>query len=230
MFDSKRLEQVLGVEFRDPSLLQQALVHDSYLNENPGFALPSNERLEFLGDAVLGYIIAERLFHLFPDLLEGKLTAFRAYLVQQDTLHRVARSLDMGRYLLLGVGEAKGGGRDRPSNLARALEAVIGAVAVDQGTDAARTLVLRLLESELAQLKAGKQPFDYKSRLQEVLQSKGQPAPSYHLVDATGAAHARWFTVEARQGDKVLGKGEGNSKRVAETEAARAALEGLEEL
>lgn len=229
MSDIDRLQQLLKVTFKDASLLQQALVHDSYLNENPDLGLSSNERLEFLGDAVLGYVVAERLYHLFPESPEGKLTAFRSYLVRQETLYQIAHSLGLGKYLLLGQGEAKLGGRTRPSNLARALEAVVGAVALDQGMEAARKLVLSLLDSELAALEAGKQPADYKSRLQEVVQGKGQPPPTYHTVRSEGAAHKRWFTVEVRAEDKVLGSGEGASKHTAEAEAARAALEGMGE-
>lgn len=227
MPDVSQLQQSLGVHFKDPSLLQQALVHDSYLNENPGFPLASNERLEFLGDAVLGLIISERLYRLFPDLPEGKLTAYRSHLVRQETLFHLAQSLHLGEYLLLGHGEATSGGRQRPSNLARAMEAVIGAVALDGGLRAAKRLVLRLLAPELAALKAGKDTTDYKSRLQELLQAQAAERPTYHTVSAQGAAHERWFTVEVRQGDRVLGRGEGPSKRGAEAEAARAALEGL---
>lgn len=227
MFDLESLEKSLGIKFKNPSLLEQALVHDSYLNENPDFPLASNERLEFLGDAVLGFIVAEQLYHLFPDLPEGKLTAFRSYLVCQETLFRLALSLNLGEYLLLGQGEAKGGGRRRPSNLARAMEAVIGAVCLDQGLSEARKLSLDLLASDLAALKAGKHPLDYKSRLQEIIQSQGQPPPTYKTIDIQGEAHERWFTVEVHQGDKLLGLGEGRSKRSAEAEAARAALEKL---
>lgn len=230
MFNEKRLEELLGVKFNNPSLLKQALVHDSYLNENPGFPLNSNERLEFLGDAILGYIVAEQLYDLFPDMTEGKLTAFRSYLVCQETLSRLANLLNLGEYLLLGQGEAKGGGRGRPTNLARAMEAVIGAIALDQGLETCRKVVLRLLANDIELLKAGKHPFDYKSRLQEIVQAKSQPTPAYHIVDTQGEAHDRWFRVEVRVGDKVLGQGEGKSKRSAETEAARSALEKLGEL
>lgn len=230
MFDEKRLEELLGVKFKNPSLLKQALVHDSYLNENPGFPLNSNERLEFLGDAALGYVVAEQLYHIFPDMPEGKLTAFRSHLVCQETLSRLAMSLNLGEYLILGQGEAKGGGRLRPGNLSRAMEAVIGAIAIDQGLETCGRVVLGLLDKDINLLKAGKHPLDYKSRLQEIVQAKSQPPPTYHTVDTQGVAHDRWFKVEVRLGDEVLGQGEGKSKRNAETEAARAALEKLGEL
>ena len=232
MFDEKRLEELLGVKFNNPSLLKQALVHDSYLNENPNFPLASNERLEFLGDAILGYIVAKQLYDLFPDMTEGKLTAFRSYLVCQETLSRLAKSLNLGEYLLLGQGEAKGGGRNRPTNLARAMEALIGAIALDQAPETCRKVVLRLLATDIDLLKAGKHPLDYKSRLQEIVQAKGRPSgtPTYHTIDTQGMAHDRWFRIEVRLGDEVLGQGEGKSKRYAETEAARDALEKLGEL
>lgn len=230
MFDEKRLEELLGVGFNNPSLLKQALVHDSYLNENPNFSLASNERLEFLGDAILGYIVAEQLYDLFPDMTEGKLTTFRSYLVCQETLSRLASSLNLGEYLLLGQGELKSGGRNRPTNLARAMEAVIGAIVLDQGLETCQKLVLRLLANDIELIKAGKHPFDYKSRLQEIVQAKSQPPPTYHTIDTQGVAHDRWFKVEVRVGDNVLGQGEGKSKRSAETEAAHSALEKLGEL
>ena len=230
MLNEHHLEEILGVKFNNPSLLKQALVHDSYLNENPNFPLASNERLEFLGDAVLGYIVADELYRLFPEISEGKLTTFRSHLVCQETLSTLANSLNLGEYLLLGQGELKSGGRNRPTNLARAMEAVIGAIALDQGLETCGKIVLQLLAADLELLKAGKHPLDYKSRLQEIVQAKSQPTPAYHTVDTQGVAHDRWFKVEVRLGDKVLGQGEGKSKRNAETEAARSALEQLGEL
>ncbi|MDO8637686.1 MAG: ribonuclease III [Dehalococcoidia bacterium] len=232
MFDEQGLQKLLGVKFINTSLLRQALVHDSYLNETPGFPLNSNERLEFLGDAVLGYIVADELYRIFPEISEGKLTAFRSHLVCQETLAKLAKGLNLGEYLLLGQGELKSGGRNRPTNLSRAMEAVIGAIALDQGLETCIKVVSQLLAADFELLKAGRHPLDYKSRLQEIVQAKCRPSgtPTYHTIDTQGVAHDRWFRIEVRLGDKALGQGEGKSKRSAETEAAHAALEKLGEL
>src|ERR1051325_1163073 len=139
----------LGYAFSDPALLQQALVHTSYVNERPGRGLESNERLEFLGDAVLGVVVAHRLYELHPEAAEGELTVLRAWLVRQSTLARWARQLGLGPHLMLGRGEARGGGRDRPALLSRGFEALIGAVYLDGGLEAARTVLLRLVDNEL---------------------------------------------------------------------------------
>src|SRR5919202_3293737 len=143
------LTQSLGYTFSDPALLQQALVHTSYVNERPGRGLESNERLEFLGDAVLGIVVAHRLYELRPQSPEGELTVLRAWLVRQSTLARWARQAELGPLLLLGRGEARGGGRDRPALLSRAFEALIGSVYLDRGLDAGRQVLLRFLDHDL---------------------------------------------------------------------------------
>lgn len=224
MDEIESLQELLGVSFNNPELLHQALVHRSYLNENPGFCLPSNERLEFLGDALLGLVVAERLYEGFPEFQEGRLTKLRSALVRTDTLARIARSLRLGDYLLLGKGEAETGGRHKKRNLAAAFEAVIGAVTVDQGFESARQVVLRVMESELKPALDQETERDPKSRLQEVIQARREPPPTYRIVDAAGPDHARTFTVEVLAGDAILGCGVGSSKRKAEQEAARAAL------
>jgi len=225
--DLATLQQALGVSFNNPSLLEQALVHSSYINENPGLAPTSNERLEFLGDALLDLFVAEKLYRDFPDFTEGAMTKLRATLVRRDTLSRVARSIRLGDYLYLGKGEEASGGRAKPVNLAGALEAVVAATFLDQGLATAADLVLRLLDAELERtLKQGTTP-DHKSELQEVLQTRQQQTPTYHVIEVTGPDHDRRFTVEVRLGETVLARGTGKSKKAAETEAARAALEKL---
>ena len=149
MADLAVLQQILGVSFKDPSLLEQALIHSSYVNENPGLALTSNERLEFLGDAILGSVIAEKLYQDLPSFTEGELTKLRATLVRRDTLARVARAIGLGDYLYLGKGEESSGGRHKPVNLAGALEAVIAAIYLDQSLVTAKNFILRLFSKEL---------------------------------------------------------------------------------
>jgi ribonuclease-3 len=218
------LQQRLGVAFRDPSLLGEALVHSSYENENPDSPLRSNERLEFLGDAVLSLVVAEQLYNEFPELDEGKLSQMRAALVRMETLAEAAGKLGLGPFLLLGQGEESGGGRSRPSNLARVLEALIGAIFLDQGLEKARGFALQSLRERWATVTQGANT-DYKSLLQERMQARQQAPPTYHLVETSGPDHARLFTVEVLVEDASLGRGQGTSKKAAEREAARLALE-----
>ncbi len=227
MPDLAVLQRTLGITFNDVSLLELALVHRSYLNESPGLALTSNERLEFLGDAVLGLVVAEKLYQDYPDLAEGELTKLRAAVVRRDTLARVARSIGLGNYLYLGKGEEASGGRDKPSNLAAVMEAVIAAVYLDQGSAVTGKLILRLLGAELERAGSRGEGVDYKSALQELIQARERRSPSYHVIETTGLEHARTFTVEVRLGDVVLGRGSGKSKKLAESEAARSALAKL---
>ena len=223
--DLAALQQTLGISFNDPPLLEQALVHSSYVNENPGSA--SNERLEFLGDAVLGLVVAEKLYQGFPHSAEGEMTRLRAALVRGGTLARVARTIGLGDYLYLGKGEEISGGRRKPANLAGALEAVIAAIFLDQGSITIRDFILRLFNEELQRVASQEARVDYKSQLQELIQSREQQTPAYQLLEAMGPDHDRRFTVEVRVGDTVLGRGSGKSKKAAETAAARAALEQL---
>ncbi len=227
MTDLAALQQTLGISFNDISLLEQALVHSSYINENPGFAPTSNERLEFLGDAVLGLIVAEKLYQDLPHLTEGEMTKLRAALVRRDTLARMARGIGLGDYLYLGKGEEASGGRHKPANLAAALEAVIAAVFLDRGSSIARDFILRLLDTELQRVVSQGTEVDYKSELQELTQAREQQTPTYHVLEATGPDHDKRFTVEVKLGDAVLGSGSGKSKKAAESEAARSALERL---
>ena len=219
------LQESLNVRLINHSLLEQALIHSSYLNEYPGTVTGSNERLEFLGDAVLGFIVAEKLYQDFPGLTEGEMTRIRSALVRRETLARVARSLKLGDYLYLGKGEETDGGRQKPANLSGALEAVIAAIYLDQGLTVTRELVLKWLVAELQEVVGRGKGVDYKSRLQEMIQSEYRSSPSYRTVRSVGPDHDKLFTVEVMIGDKVLGEGAGKSKKLAETEAARDALE-----
>jgi ribonuclease-3 len=222
------LQTVLGLKFKDPALLQQALVHRSYLNEARALGLESNERLEFLGDAALGLIVSQKLFSDFPHLSEGDLTQLKAALIRWETLARAADRLSLGDYLLLGRGEQLTGGQQRPSNLARAFEAIVGAALLDSGLAKARALVLRCLKPELAQMTAGKIALDSKSRLQQLVQARWQATPSYRTVTAEGPDHAKVFTVEVLVGDRALGQGRGRSKKEAESKAAQQALKAMD--
>jgi ribonuclease-3 len=225
VYDIGSLQELLDVKFKSPSLLEQALVHSSCLNEYPGAAPGSNERLEFLGDAVLGFIVAEKLYKDFPDLAEGEMTRIRSVLVQRAALAQVAKKLKLGDYLYLGKGEEASGGRQKPANLSGALEAVIAAIFLDRGLAVTRKLVLRLLAGELKRVVGEGKNADYKSQLQELVQSKYHSAPAYRTLQATGPDHDRRFTVAVVIGDRVLGEGSGKSKKLAETNAAHNALE-----
>ena len=227
MADLAVLQQILGVAFKDLSLLEQALIHSSYINENPGLALTSNERLEFLGDAILGSVVAEKLYQDLPSFTEGEMTKLRATLVRRDTLAQAARAIGLGDYLYLGKGEEASSGRHKPVNLAGALEAVIAAIYLDQGAATAKDFILRLFNKELQKVVSQGADVNYKSQLQELIQAREQQTPAYHVIEATGPDHDRRFTVEVKVGDTVLGRGSGRSKKEAETEAARSALERL---
>jgi ribonuclease-3 len=221
------LQKKLRIRFKDPSILEQALVHSSYVNENPAIALGDNERLEFLGDAVLGIVIAEELYQRLPELSEGEMTRLRASLVRQSALARMAKTIKLGDYLYMGKGEEASGGRQKPANLARALEALIAAVFLDRGLAAVRKFILKLAQKKLKETLRKGAEADYKSRLQEVTQASRQPKPKYRIIEATGPAHDRSFTIEVMVSNSVLGRGSGKSKKAAEAEAARAALARL---
>ena len=222
------LARGLGIPFDDPGLLRLAFTHSSYANENPGVDGVSNERLEFLGDALVGLVVAERAYREHPAHGEGDLTALRAALVQDETLARVARSLGLGRFLLMGRGEDASGGRERTSNLAALFEALAGAVHLDQGFDAARGFVNRALSAEMDAIPDPAPPRNAKSQLQETLQSQGLEPPTYRIVGMDGADHARMFTAEVVVAGEPLAQGRGPRKATAEREAAERALERLE--
>jgi ribonuclease-3 len=221
------VEEVIGVRFKSRATLREAFVHRSYLNENPADGLESNERLEFFGDAVLSYVVAERLFRDCPTCTEGDLTEWRGHLVRRDSLANFARKLGLGAYLLLGRGEETAGGRDRPANLAGLFEAIVGAIAIDRGLSQARKFILDAIGDEIRNLNRRPTPIDPKSRLQEVVQARWQRAPSYRTVHEEGPEHRKVFTVEVSVLGQVLASGVGLSKQEAERQAAGRALENL---
>lgn len=218
------LEEKLGYRFRDRSLLEHAMTHSSYANEHRGQGLTSNERLEFLGDSVLGVIVAEHLFMEHPGMPEGELTRTRAALVCEGSLHEVAKSLELGRYLRLGRGEDAGGGRTRPSILADATEAMLAAVYLDGGMEAVRPIIQTLILNKEREKAVDR---DYKTALQELIQRTPGSVVSYRLVRESGPDHCRSFEMEASVDGKVVGTGAGRTKKEAEQMAARAALEKL---
>ena len=220
----EELEKKLGYTFRDPSLLQGALYHSSYANEHRGQHIVSNERLEFLGDAVLGFVTAEHLYRKHPDLPEGDLTRIRAALVCEDSLYEVAQSLELGSHLLLGRGEAQGGGRQRPSILADATESVFAAVYLDGGMDAARDLIHRVLLDKEREEQVEERRRDYKTELQELVQRKSDQILRYELTGSSGPDHAKEFSFRVTLNGAEIGQGTGHSKKEAEQAAARSAL------
>ena len=218
----KDLETAIGYRFRNITLLQNALTHSSYANERWHNSLMSNERLEFLGDSILGMVVAEDLFRTFPDRPEGELTRMRADMVCEKTLARVAAHIELGRHLMLGNGEEQGGGRSRDSILADAVESVIAASFLDGGMDAARQFIQKfvLVEVPVKQLHNA----DYKTALQELVQQKKNQTLSYALVGESGPDHDKRFEVEVSLNGRVIGTGSGSSKKRAEQMAAQNAL------
>lgn len=227
--DLSALQERLGIRFRDETLLSVALTHPSYANEHPEEGGETNERLEFLGDAVLGLVVAEELYGRFPEAGEGRLTEWRAHLVMGPTLASVASSLQIGDALRLGRGEEASGGRRREGNLERAYEAVLGALMLDGGLDAARDFVRRTLADEFDGLDGEGTVLNSKGALQQLVQGE-RGRPEYVTVAEEGPDHARRYTVEVYIDGEVLGAGSGVSKQLAEKEAAREALEALETL
>lgn len=222
------LSRGLGLTFADPALLRQALIHTSYANERKTGHLAHNQRLEFLGDAVLDLVISEYLYRRFAGLPEGELTKARAAVVCEPTLARRAKELGIGRHLLLGRGEAASGGRERDSILADAFEAIIGAVYLDRGFAAASDCVLTLLVGELEALADGDFGRDYKTFLQEIAQKNGDARISYEVIGESGPDHNKTFTVAVSVNDVRLGTGSGRSKKEAEQSAARQAVQRLD--
>ena len=225
----QELEKKLGYTFRNPALLGEALSHSSYANEHRNARLNSNERLEFLGDSVLGFVTAEYLFAGHPDLPEGDLTRIRAALVCEQSLYEVARKLELGRYLKLGRGEEAGGGRERTSILADATEAVFAAVYLDGGIQAASALIHRVLLNAERESAVEERRRDYKTALQELVQRQADQVLSYRMVGEHGPDHAKVFSAEVLLNGKSIGSGSGHSKKEAEQSAARSALAYLGE-
>jgi ribonuclease III len=217
------------LDFQDAGLLRTALTHRSYLNEHPELDWEDNERLEYLGDAVLDFLLAEYLFLRLPNASEGELTALRAALVRRDTLARFAKELDIGSTLLVGHGEAESGGRERPAILCAAFEALVGALYLDQGLGGVNVFVAPLVEREFESACAEVAGKDPKSRLQELAQAELGLTPRYRTTQAEGPDHAKVFTVQVSVGEVVCGEGEGPSKQAAAQRAAADALIHTEE-
>lgn len=229
MVDLADWQQILSIRFNNPTLLEQALVHSSYVNENPGAATTSNERLEFLGDSVLGMVIAEELYNRYPHHSEGDMTKMRSALVCSNTLRNIAESINLGDYIYLGKGEEASGGRHKTANLTGAMESLIAAVFLDQGLEAARDLILRLFGTELEKPADNDTLIDYKSQLQQLYQSRYKKTPVYHTAETADAKQGRVFVAEVVVDETVLGRGSGRNKKVAETRAAHSALENIKE-
>ncbi|MEA3400693.1 MAG: ribonuclease III [Armatimonadota bacterium] len=223
------LKQRLGLQFVPDELLELAFRHSSYVREQGLDELASNQRLEYLGDAVLDLVFASYLYSAHAELPEGALTRMKAALVRKSALAAVARELGLGKYLLLGRGEETTGGRNKASLLADLVEALIGAIFLSGGFVAARDFVLEHFGTLLEDVHGRESLRDHKSALQEVLQACGETPPSYRVVRTEGPPHDRWFIVEATHEGGVIGVGEGRSKRAAEQEAAREALDTVEE-
>ena len=216
----------LGMKFENIHLLHRALTHRSFLNENP-HALEDNERLEFLGDAVLDFLVAEWLYNRYPEMSEGPMTRLRAALVGREQLAEFAREIDLGPHVFLGRGEADAGGRERDSFLSDSFEALIGAYHLDQGLDAVRDFLRPMIFDVAEEIIHGPSDKDPKSLLQEEAQARGQGIPVYKLVEQRGPDHDREFVYEVHINGDVLGTGAGRSKQEASKMAAQEALEAI---
>lgn len=221
----QELAKNLGLAFKDKNLLQMALTHRSFLNECRHQDLSSNERLEFLGDAILAFWVSREVFQRFPDFPEGKLTFLRTHLVRTETLSQLARNLNLGEHLRMSKGEEQGGGRENFLLLANVFEAVVGAIFLDQEIAVTGEFLKRQFEEKIAAITDVTLLKDSKSLLQEIVQAKGHPSPSYQLISATGPDHQKIFTMGVYLEGKLLAEGVAKSKQEAEEEAAKKALE-----
>ncbi len=221
----ERLEKNIGYKFRNKRLLEEALTHSSYANENKKSGIRSNERLEFLGDSILGFIVAEHLYTKHPNMPEGQMTRMRAELVCEKSLQTAANDMQLGLFLKFGRGEELSGGRSRPSILADAFEAVVAAVYLDGGIRPAAGLVGRFVLPQL--YSGGHAASDYKTVLQELIQKKSGQTLTYHMISESGPDHMKHFTVEVRLNGEVKGTGSGRNKKEAEQAAAKDALGAL---
>jgi ribonuclease-3 len=220
----EEVEKILKVNFKDKSLLKSAFIHRSYLNEHPEETLAHNERLEFLGDSVLGFVVSEHLYRNYPTHPEGDLTNFRSSIVNAKILALVAKKLNLGKFLLLSRGEESTGGRERQYLLANTFEALLGAVYLDSGISAAEVLIKRELIPQLDEIISNKLYRDFKSLLQEKAQEKINITPTYRVIEEVGPDHNRLFKVAVYAQEQKLGEGAGKSKQQAEQEAAKEAL------
>lgn len=223
----EELQKKLGIKFNDPALLERALTHRSFLNENRSVD-KSNERLEFLGDAVLELIVSDYLYREYPDRPEGDLTSFRSALVRTESLAIASRELDYGKYLSLAKGEEESGGRDKDYILANTFEAVLGAIYIDQGYTECKNLVTKVLISKIANIVENRLDIDSKTRIQEVAQAKYGRTPTYVVLKEHGPDHNKKFVVGVKIGNKIIGKGRGSSKQRAEEASAKKGLKYIE--
>lgn len=224
----EKIEKYIGYEFKDRSFLQTALTHSSYANENKLPAFSYNERLEFLGDAILGFVVGSYVFKHYSDIPEGELTKLRASVVCEAMLAKKAKNIELGSFLRLGKGEEMTGGRNRISILADAFEALIGAIYMDGGIENAEKFILTQLENDIKLMRVGFKKLDSKTNLQEIIQKTSKIPLEYHIIDEKGPAHNRTFSASVTHNGVVLGVGSGSSKKDAEQAAAQAAIEKLE--
>ena len=228
MLDIKLLEKKISITFTDKALLKEALTHRSYLNENPSWEVPHNERLEFLGDAVLELVVTENLFKRFPNYQEGQMTSIRAALVNYQNMAVVAKSIGLEEFILMSRGESKDTGRAREVILANAMEALIGAVYLDKGYETAQTFINEfVVEMNIQQILTNHLYRDPKSQLQEVIQEKLKLTPKYEVLEEWGPDHKKIFKSGVYFGSTLVSEGEGYSKQEAEVEAAKNALRAL---
>jgi ribonuclease-3 len=221
-------EKIIGYDFGNKDLLLEALTHPSIVHETRDRGSAHNQRLEFLGDAVLQLVLTERLYRLYPDQPEGKLTQLRAHLANRHTLWRRAKAVQLGKFIRLGKGEETSGGRERLSNLADAYEALLGAIYLDRGVRASRTFILRHFKGEFDGLEVHPHNQNPKGRLQEILQAQSPSNPIYRVVHESGPDHSKNFEVVVEWQGTEIGRGKGSSKKTAETLAAESALQGLD--
>ncbi len=226
----EEFEKRLGYRFTNKNLLLLALTHSSYANENKKCSHENNERLEFLGDAVLDMVVSEYMYRKFPDMPEGELTKLRAAVVCETSLADLSRKLGVGRNLLLGKGEESTGGRNRDSILADAFEAIIGAVCIDGNIDAASKYIMGFMEDCIAQTKTNFRNLDCKTHLQEMIQKISKVPLQYVIVDEKGPDHNKVFVAQVLHDGKILGQGSGKSKKEAEQNAANAALDSMKKV
>mgnify|MGYP001198103132 CR=1 FL=1 len=226
--NTDRLQKALHVKFKNKSLLQRAMTHRSFVNES-GRTVKDNERLEYLGDSVLGLVVNEYLFKVFEEYREGKLAKIKSAVVSEATLAKIAQSMSLGDYILMGRGEEHSGGRERPSILANTLEAIIGALYLDSGLKVSRKFVLSLLREEIDSVNNLTYLRDPKTALQEYVQKKYKERPVYQVIEERGPDHMKEFTVRLIINGREIVTGEGPSKRKAEMNAARASLKKIED-
>lgn len=228
--DLKNIEKEINIVFKQTILLKTAFIHRSYLNEHPGEKLSHNERLEFLGDSVLGVIVSDYLYEKYPSKPEGDLTNYRSSIVNARILSQVAKELSLGKYLFLSKGEEETGGRDRQYILANTYESLLGAIYLDQGLEVSAKFVRKNLIPHLKEIVDKKLYKDFKSKLQELSQEKFNITPSYKVLSERGPDHSKIFETGVYLNKKLIGKGVGNSKQISEQEAAKNYLEKIDKL